>query len=71
MLAIDPTTVTLPIQSDPKTFIENPFETDNLADKSPNGIADNHPKWITTPTIGKQILDIYTKRVLKNLKGII
>ncbi len=67
MLIIDPDTVKLPSKTDKKTIIQNPFETDNIADKSKNGIADNHPEWITNKEIGQKTLDIYTKRMITNL----
>ena len=68
MLVIDEKLVKLPPKNYPKTKVEDPFETDNLVEKCPNGIADNHPKWITNKDIGKRILDIYVKRMIENLK---
>jgi len=69
MLIIDEKLVKVPSKDYPKTKVENPFETDNLFEKCPNGIADNHPDWITNKDIGKKILDIYEKRIIKNIKN--
>jgi len=68
MLAINKKLVKIPFLKYSKKQIENPWETDNLIDKSPDGIVDNHPKWIISLNIGKKILDIYTKRVIDNLR---
>jgi len=68
MLVIDKKLVKSPSKDYPKSIVENPFETDNLIEKCPNGIADNHPQWIIDETIGKKILDIYVARMIKNLK---
>ena len=68
MLVIDKKLVKLPSNDYPKSIVENPFETDNLIEKCPNGIADNHPQWIIDETIGKRILDIYVGRMIENLK---
>ncbi|MFC1617800.1 creatininase family protein [Patescibacteria group bacterium] len=69
MLVIDETTVTMPSDNDKKTKIENPFATDDISEKSPNGIADNHPEWVVNKDIGQKSLDIYTERMIQNLKG--
>lgn len=68
MLVINENLVKIPLKDYPKTQVDNHFETDNLIEKSPNGIADNHPEWITNKKIGQEILDIYTKRILENIK---
>jgi len=68
MLVIDEKLVEIPSRDYPKTKIENHFETDNLIEKSPNGIADNHSEWLTNKDIGKRILDIYVARMIENLK---
>jgi creatinine amidohydrolase len=68
MMVIDESTVVQPHTNDKKTFIENAFATDNLFEKSPNGIADNHPNWIINKEIGQKSLDLYTGRMIKNLK---
>ena len=68
MLVIDESLVQLPSKEYPKTYIEDHFETDNLIEKSPNGIADNHPEWIISKEIGQDILDVYTKRIIENVK---
>jgi len=69
MLVIDEKLVKIPSRDYSKPKVENPFETDNLIEKCPNGIADNHPKWLTNKDIGKRILDIYIARMVKNLKS--
>src|SRR5680860_787137 len=69
MLVIDKKLVKLPSKNYPKHQVKDPFGTDNLIEKSQNGIADNHPKWNISSKNGKEILDIYVKRVIKNLKN--
>ena len=59
--------VVVPSEHDQKVVINEPFATDNLADKSENGIADNHPKWVVNKAIGQQILDIYVERMVQNV----
>jgi creatinine amidohydrolase len=68
MLVIDKRLVKLPSSDYLKSIVENPFETDNLIEKCPNGIADNNPQWVIDENIGKRILDIYASRMIKNLK---
>lgn len=68
MLVIEEKLVKLPTENDQKNRVEDPFETDNLIEKCPNGIVDNHPEWLTNKNIGKGILDIYATRMIKNLK---
>jgi len=67
MLFINERLVKIPSIDYPKSTVENPFETDNLMDKCPNGIADNNPEWQTNKDIGKDILDIYVARMIKNI----
>lgn len=69
MLIIDESTVVLPTKKDKKVFIDNPFETDNIFEKSSNGIADNHPDWVVNKDVGQKSLDIYTKRIISNIKN--
>lgn len=68
MLIIDESTVIQPTKKDKKTFIADPFATQNLAEKSKNGVADNHPEWIVNKDIGQKSLDLYTARMVKNLE---
>ncbi|MCA9385033.1 creatininase family protein [Candidatus Dojkabacteria bacterium] len=68
MLVIKEQLVEIPSSDYPKTKVNNPFETDNLREKSPNGIADNHRKWLTNKDIGKRILDIYVARMIEGLE---
>lgn len=68
MLVIDENLVKTPPRDYPKVKVNNPFETDNLVEKCPNGIADNNPEWRVDKDIGKKILDIYVARVIKGLK---
>ncbi len=68
MLVIDERLVQIPPHDYPKFQVENPWETDNLIEKCPNGIEDNHPEWIISQKIGQDILDIYVKRMVSNLK---
>lgn len=69
ILAIDKTLVKLPPQDYPKSQVDNPWETDNLIDKCPNGIADNNPQWNVSSNDGKRILSIYVNRMIENLKN--
>ena len=68
MLIIDEKLVELPSHDYPKCLKKNPFETDNLIERCPNGIADNHHQWIVNKDNGKKILDIYANRMMENLK---
>jgi len=68
MLVINRDLVQLPERNCPKSIIENPFETDDLIEKCPSGIADNHPRWIISESVGKKILEIYLARMITNLK---
>lgn len=68
MLVINKKTVKRPPKNYPKNHIQNPWRTDNLIEMSGTGIVDNHPKWNINKKKGKEILDIYTKRMIKNLK---
>jgi creatinine amidohydrolase/Fe(II)-dependent formamide hydrolase-like protein len=68
MLVIDENLVELPPKEYPKIHIENHFETDNLIERSLNGIADNHPEWITNKKIGQDILNVYIKRIIENFR---
>jgi creatinine amidohydrolase len=67
MLVIDSGLVRIPTDNSEKTQIDNPFGTGNLAEKSKNGFADNHPEWIVNEKIGYKSLEIYAER----MKGII
>lgn len=68
MMIINETTVIPPSKNDKKSFVEDAFETDNIAEKSPDGIADNHPDWIVSKAIGQKSLDLYVRRMVKNLE---
>ena len=68
MMFIDESTIMLPTDKDRKSFIEDAFGTDNIAEKSPNGIADNHPKWVVNKKVGQKSLDLYAGRMVSNLK---
>jgi len=68
MLVIDEVLVKMPAQDYPKFKIINLFKTDNLIEKCPNVIADNHPQWNINIKNGKIILDIHIKRIIKNLE---
>ena len=69
MMVIDESTVVPPSQKDKKSFIDDAFETDNIAEKSPYGIADNHPDWVVNKEVGQKCLDLYVGRMVKNLKS--
>ncbi len=68
MMIIDETTIIQPSKDDKKSYIEDAFETDNIAEKSQNGIADNHPDWIVNKEIGQKSLDLYVSRMVENLE---
>jgi len=69
MMVIDESTVVQPGKNDKKYFIEDAFKTDNIIEKSPNGIADNHPEWIINKVIGQKSLDLYAGRMIQNLEN--
>ena len=69
MMIIDESTIIPPNKDDKKSFIEDAFETDNIAEKSPNGIADNHPDWIVNKEIvPKKPRPLCVRRMVKNLE---
>lgn len=68
MLSIEEKLVKIPILSDKKNFVEDPFETGNIKDKCKNGVADNHPKWVVSKEIGKQILEIYVASLVGQIR---
>lgn len=68
MLIIDKSIVNLPPKDYKKNFIEDPFGTDNLAEKSPDGIADNHPNWIINEDVGQKSLAFYLETMIKDIK---
>ncbi|EKE19220.1 MAG: hypothetical protein ACD_9C00080G0002 [uncultured bacterium] len=68
MMIINESTVILPTDKDEKSFIHDAFGTDNIAEKSMNGIADNHPKWVVNKEVGQKSLDLYVGRMVQNLK---
>lgn len=68
MMVIDESTIIFPTDKDKKSFVEDAFGTDNIAEKSPNGIADNHPEWVVNKEVGQKSLDLYIGRMVQNLK---
>lgn len=68
MLVIDESTIVPPTNKDKKFIVDDPFGTDNIAEKSSTGIADNHPEWIIKKEVGQRILDLYVARLIQNLK---
>jgi creatinine amidohydrolase/Fe(II)-dependent formamide hydrolase-like protein len=68
MLFLEEKLVIIPDKIHEKKYIENPFDNDDLASKSANGIADNHPKWVVSKDIGEKVLEIYSKRVISHLE---
>lgn len=68
MMVIDESTIIFPTDKDKKSFVEDAFGTDNIAEKSPNGIADNHPEWVVNKEVGQKSLDLYVGRMVRNLK---
>lgn len=69
MLVIDESTVTMPTENDKKDFIKDHFGTDNIAEKSLSGIADNHPKWVVNKEIGQKSLDLWVGRMVQNVRS--
>lgn len=67
MLVIKEGEVQIPEQSYPKRIIAEPFGTDNVRDKSEDGIVDNHPTWMISKEIGQKILDVYVQSVLRQM----
>ena len=68
MLVIDSDLVRIPTNHREKQPIVNPFGTGNLADRSKNGIADNHPQWIVNKEIGLKSLEIYFERMKSTIE---
>jgi creatinine amidohydrolase/Fe(II)-dependent formamide hydrolase-like protein len=73
ILAIDPKLVTLPPSEYKKNIdvANNAFDTDNLIDYVSDGIVDANPNWVVDSVIGQKILDLYTNRVILNMKRIL
>jgi hypothetical protein len=71
MLVINSDLVQIPNANYPKNVVIDPFKSDNLAEFCPDGIADNHTKWIVNENVGQKIRDIYVKRATLNLKNIL
>jgi len=69
MIVINKKLVKIPPKDFLKNKIDNPWETDNLIEKSSTGIVDNHSDWVISSKIGKKILDVYSKRIIINLKN--
>jgi creatinine amidohydrolase len=67
MLIVNKKLVRIPKRSYPKQKIDGPFDSDDLYEKSKDGIADNHPKWVVSNDIGQKVLKIYENRIIKNL----
>jgi len=63
MLVINSGLVKIPTDDNEKIQIDSPFGTGNLAEKSKNGIAANHPQWIVNKEIGYKSLEIYVERM--------
>lgn len=69
MLSIQPSLIDIPEINSPKHIVSDPWETGRLKDKSTDGIADEHPKWIVNKTIGDAICKMMKKTVLKDLNS--
>jgi creatinine amidohydrolase/Fe(II)-dependent formamide hydrolase-like protein len=66
--AIDESLATIPPTDYQKSVVEDAFETDNLKEKCPDGIVDNHPKWVIDNKMGQYVLDIYMGRMIKGIE---
>lgn len=69
MLVINEKLVKLPSKDYPKIQADHYFDTDNLIEKSSDGIADNHPTWNVSGVVGQEILNVYIKRLIESLKN--
>ena len=68
MLAINPTITKQPKADDDKKP-NTDFEWDRrIIEVQPDGVIDAHPKWVATPEIGKELLDIYSKNLTRKIK---
>lgn len=68
MMAINPALVKVPTAKDEKVVIDDAFSTDNLAEKSSDGVVDSHPDWVVDAMIGEKILGIFSHRMRKYLQ---
>lgn len=71
LLSLKPELVTTPRTIDPKTPVSDGFETGRLKDKSKDGVADPHPKWIVSKKLGNQLAKIMKETTVANLKKIL
>ena len=68
MLVLQEKLVNIPQVDYPKYDAEWAFDTDNIIEKCPNGIADSHPQRRVNKKIGQEILDIYVSRIIQEIK---
>jgi len=58
ILAVNPNIAKQPLPNDPKSP-HNSFEWDRrIIEVQPDGVIDEHSKWVATPEIGEKLLDI-------------
>lgn len=65
MLVSNPSLVKKPSANYPKRVIKDAFSTNRVADFSPDGIVDNHPKWVVNKKLGKRCIEMAAEE-LKN-----
>lgn len=52
-----------------KETIEKPFSTGKLIDKSKDGIADRHPKWVYGKDLGDEFIEMSVNKVLREINS--
>lgn len=68
MLSLQPELTVIPKASSPKRVVVDPWETGRLKEKSMDGIADEHPRWIVEKSIGENVRINMKNAVLKDLE---
>jgi len=71
ILHLHPGLVITPPSDYPKEVVSDPFKEDDLKSKCPNGIADNHPKWVLGSELGQKFNQLYLERAKKHLRQIL
>lgn len=68
MLAIDSSITEQPKESDEKSP-NSTFEWDRrIEEVQPDGVIDEHPRWVATPEIGENLITIYSDNLGKKIK---
>ncbi len=69
MLAINPTITQQPNSDDKKTP-NSTFEWDRrIKEVQPDGVIDEHPRWVATPEIGEKLIAIYSDNLANKIRS--